>query len=102
MKSVLRAAILRWNDTGSGGVVQQTAGPFSQTVDNRSNKYGRFWPSELDQLRAVCTAAVGGKAFSLSQVSTSSAHLAWCSYLLGATYCSCGADIALVPIYELP
>ena len=29
-----------------------------------------------------------------------SAHLAWCSLNFGATYCSCGVDIAGVPIFE--
>lgn len=28
-----------------------------------------------------------------------SAHLPWCSLAFGATYCSCGADIAGVPIF---
>lgn len=28
------------------------------------------------------------------------AHRPWCSLRLGATYCSCGADIAGEPIYE--
>lgn len=29
-----------------------------------------------------------------------SAHLPWCSLNFGATYCSCGVDIAGVPIFE--
>ena len=28
-------------------------------------------------------------------------HVSWCSLMLGATYCSCGADIAGEPIYEV-
>lgn len=28
-------------------------------------------------------------------------HIPWCSLAFGATYCSCGADIAGEPIYEL-
>ncbi len=100
VKAVLRAVILRWNESGPGAVVQQAAGPFSQTVDNRSNKYGRFWPSEIEQLRSICSNSTGGKAFAVSQVSTESVHLAWCSISLGANYCSCGADIAGTPIYE--
>jgi hypothetical protein len=40
-------------------------------------------------------------AFVLDMISASSAHLDWCSYSLGALYCSCGVDIAGTPIYEL-
>jgi hypothetical protein len=40
-------------------------------------------------------------AFSVDTVSTTSAHLPWCAYTLGANYCSCGVDIAGYPIYEL-
>jgi hypothetical protein len=40
-------------------------------------------------------------AFSIDTIASSSAHLPWCSYTLGALYCSCGVDIAGTPIYEL-
>ena len=40
-------------------------------------------------------------AFSIDMVGTSTTHQPWCSLLLGATSCSCGADIAGYPIYEL-
>ncbi len=40
-------------------------------------------------------------AFAIDTYCTGSAHLAWCSYTLGALYCSCGVDIAGTPIYEL-
>lgn len=41
-------------------------------------------------------------AFAIDMVpSAGSAHLPWCSLMMGATYCSCGVDIAGVPIYEL-
>lgn len=41
-------------------------------------------------------------AFSIDMVPRAGAgHLAWCSLLLGATYCSCGVDIAGTPIYEV-
>jgi hypothetical protein len=42
-----------------------------------------------------------GGAFSVNMVGSSSAHLPWCSLSMGAAYCSCGADIAGFPIYEL-
>ena len=43
----------------------------------------------------------GGRAFDVDTVSTTTVHLPWCSLSLGALYCSCGADIAGWPIYEL-
>jgi hypothetical protein len=42
----------------------------------------------------------GGGAYSIDTVSCSTVHLPWCSLSMGALYCSCGADIAGVPIYE--
>ena len=39
-------------------------------------------------------------AFTLDLVGGGSLHLPWCSLNMGATYCSCGVDIAGVPIYE--
>jgi len=41
-------------------------------------------------------------AFAIDMVPTgSSVHLPWCNFAFGANYCSCGADIAGYPIYEL-
>jgi hypothetical protein len=42
----------------------------------------------------------GSGAFSLDMVGTASPHLPWCSLHFGATYCSCGVNIAGTPIYE--
>lgn len=45
----------------------------------------------------------GGKATAFSFTparTTRSAHLPWCNLAFGATYCSCGADIAGYPIFE--
>lgn len=43
------------------------------------------------------------KAFSVDTVPLAplSVHMPWCSLMFGATYCSCGVDIAGTPIYEL-
>lgn len=43
----------------------------------------------------------GGNAFSIRPGGTTSTHMPWCAVNMGATYCSCGADIAGWPIYEL-
>lgn len=60
--AVLRAAILRWNDSGSGAVFQQTAGPFSIMQDTRQVRRALFWPSEIEQLQAVCAQVNGGSS----------------------------------------
>jgi hypothetical protein len=39
-------------------------------------------------------------AFSVDTVGFASRHLPWCSLYFGATYCSCGVDIAGYPIFE--
>ena len=39
-------------------------------------------------------------AFSIVPSGCGSDHLPWCSLSLGALYCSCGVDIAGVPIFE--
>lgn len=57
-KAIIRGAILRWNDQGSGGTVAttQSAGAFSvsQTVDNRHSRKVAFWPSEITDLQSLC------------------------------------------------
>lgn len=40
-------------------------------------------------------------AFSIRIGYSCAAHLAWCSLMMGANYCSCGVDIAGYPIFEL-
>jgi hypothetical protein len=42
----------------------------------------------------------GSGAFTVDTVGISSPHLAWCALAFGATYCSCGVDIAGYPIFE--
>ena len=62
VKAVLRAAVLRWHERGTGAktTVQQTAGPFSQTegFDTRTleRQSGLFWPDEIASLQRVCEA----------------------------------------------
>lgn len=43
-----------------------------------------------------------GKAFSIRPGGGTSSHLAWCTLLMGGTYCSCGADLTNYeyPLYE--
>jgi len=99
VKAVLRGAILRWVDAGSGAVVQQTTGPFSATIQPQARR-SLFWPSEIEQLQGVCATQETGQAFAIDTVSaTTTYHADYCSLTLGALYCSCGADLAGYPIY---
>ena len=63
VKAILRGAILRWNDSGSGALQSQTAGPFGQVLDTRQERRGMFWPSEISQLQSLCA---GGSAYTVS------------------------------------
>jgi hypothetical protein len=65
VRAILRGAVLRWNDSGSGALQAQTAGPFGQTLDTRQERRGMFWPSDIEQLQNVC-GALGGSAYTLS------------------------------------
>lgn len=100
-KAVMRGAILRWNEAGTGAYKAQTTGPFSATLDDRERR-AMFWPSEIVQLQAICNGTDTGRAFEVDTTpATLDAHSLLCSLRFGGTYCSCGADIAGEPIYEL-
>jgi hypothetical protein len=103
VRAILRGAVLRWNETGSGAMQTQAAGPFSATVDTRQERRGMFWPSEISQLRSVCGSSSSG-AFTVDTVGTLlGGHAAICSLNFGALYCSCGAVLTndLYPLYEV-
>ena len=57
VKSVLRRAILRWDEAGAGSrkSVTETAGIYGhgETLEVSSSK-GLFWPSEIADLQAIC------------------------------------------------
>src|SRR4051794_38040500 len=65
VKAILRGALLRWNDAGTGALSAQTAGPFGQTLDTRQERRAMFWPSEIEQLQNLC-ADIGGAAYTTS------------------------------------
>lgn len=101
-KLVLLGAVKRWIEAGAGALQSQTAGPFAQVVDTRQRTGFNLWPSEIQGLQAICSSgSVGREAFSLDTAPSTTSHLPWCSINFGATYCSCGVDIAGYPIYEL-
>jgi hypothetical protein len=102
-KAVLRGAILRWNDSGSGALSAETTGPFSVTMDTRTPRRSLFWPSEIDTLTALCRSDTeDGGAFSVDTALTSTVlHATTCALNFGAQYCSCGAVLTgNLPLYD--
>ena len=64
VRAILRGAILRWNESGSGAVQSVQSGPFGQTLDTRQERRSLFWPSEIVQLQGLCS--VGGSSYTVS------------------------------------
>jgi hypothetical protein len=64
-KSVLRGAILRWNEAGTGAIVGQNAGIYGQTVDTRQPRRAMFFPSEIEALQKLCRGDDDGGAYSI-------------------------------------
>lgn len=95
-KAIIRGAILRWDEAGTGAITSESIakGPFShsQTTDTRAARRSMFWPSEIDELKGLCSAG-GSGAFSIDTVGCASQHADICALNFGATYCSCGADL---------
>jgi hypothetical protein len=103
-KLVLLGAVKRWIEAGAGAFQSQQAGPFGATVDTRQRTGFNLWPSEITALQDICTSGTTSStgAFSITPSGDYDAHVPWCSINLGATYCSCGADLAgyEYPLYE--
>jgi hypothetical protein len=77
--------------------IQQSAGPFGVTM-KPVNPAGDFYLTKQEK-KALGDGAQ--RAFGVQIAGTSCAqHLPWCNLTFGATYCSCGVDIAGVPIFE--
>lgn len=101
-KAVIRGAILRWNEAGTGALQQQQVGPFGQTLDTRQQRRGMFWPSEIEQLQDLCRGDETSGAFDIDTVGAAgrAGHADICSLNFGATYCSCGFELTrLYPLY---
>ena len=106
-KAIVRGAILRWVDAGSGALSQksETRGPFteSETFDTRQVRRAMFWPSEIQQLQDLCKSGSETGAFSVDTAGCGWAnHADICSINFGASYCSCGAVLTNLayPLYE--
>lgn len=59
IKSTLRAAILRWNDAGTGVTQTVRAGDFSHTQQYQGRR-SMFWPTEIEKLQGICAEEKGG------------------------------------------
>jgi hypothetical protein len=66
----------------------------------RSYSSGKGRVTILDEWWTLLGLTDPSGAFAIDMVGTSSLHLPWCSINFGATWCSCGVDIAGVPIFE--
>jgi hypothetical protein len=100
-KAVLRGAILRWNEAGTGAAQSQTALGFSQTLDTRQIRRAMFWPSEIEQLQKMCSGGDAG-AWSYDMLGGNTVtHADVCALNFGAQYCSCGAILTGgAPLWE--
>jgi len=101
---VMLGAVKRWAESGAGALSQQTAGPLSLSVDTRQRTGFNLRPSEIEDLQEICSSGstASSGAFSIRPSGSTGAHMPWCSLMLGALYCSCGADLTNYeyPLYE--
>lgn len=119
VRAIIVGAILRWEESGTGAKIAQSAGPFQTTLDTTNQRRSMFWPSEISDLRAVCAQFTNKgrqKAFTIDTapgVPAQGIHAPWCDVYFGLngygrppflSGCSCGSDLNnyLGPIYEEP
>lgn len=96
--AVVRRAIPSQSGYDGMESVQESAGPFSQTF-KPVNPAGDFY---LTKAEKQALGAGAQKAFGIQIAGgCGPIHLPWCNLNFGATYCSCGTDIAGEPIYEV-
>lgn len=104
-KAIIRGAIIRWDSAGSGALAteQTTAGPFARmiTTDTRTGRGRLFLPVEISALQKLCITSTR-TAFAIDTASYGDTHSSTCALRFGASYCSCGADIAGFPIFGPP
>ncbi|MCP9272773.1 hypothetical protein [Mycolicibacterium arenosum] len=90
-KAVIRGAVLRWHDSGTGASAQLTALGFSQTYDTRQTRRVLFWPSEIQQLQQMCNEDSERSAWAYDMLGAPVRnHITACSFNVSADRCSCG------------
>lgn len=95
---VIREAVVahvRRPDDATQVTVSVDEGSSSKTF--RSGK-GRV--TILDEWWTLLGLVPASGAFGVDMLGLGTVHLPWCASLLGANYCSCGADLAGIPIFE--
>jgi len=75
-----------------------TAGPFNIN-QSPANPHGDFYLTRNEK-KALGDGQQKAYSVVLTSPRSPDVHRPWCSLMFGATYCSCGADIAGEPIYE--
>ena len=64
VKTILRRAVVRESDSGTGAKVQEAAGPYSYTVDtSRANSVSFLTEEEEDALRVIVGLVKSNQAF---------------------------------------
>lgn len=69
---------------------------------SKTYRSGKGRVTILDEWWAILGLLDPRSAYSIDTVPTASVHLPWCALAFGAPYCSCGVDIAGMPIFEGP
>lgn len=106
VKTILRRAVVREAEAGTGAKTQEVAGPYSYTVDTRTaNRTSCLTEEEEDALRSIVGISKSTQVFSLdvtpSTVSPSN-HLPWCDLQFGGLICTCGVALTgYYPLYEM-
>lgn len=94
--AMVKRSMLAPSDQGAAASVQQSAGPYSQST-TFANPTGDLYLTSGERRMLKGSPQ---QAFTVSMSSHSGrAHAISCSLRFGATYCSCGSDIAGFPIY---
>lgn len=60
VKAILRNALLRWNDSGSGAITQWGAGQYQQSIDTRQPRKAMLTPTDIAELQKLCRKFNGG------------------------------------------
>jgi hypothetical protein len=66
VKAILRRAVVRWLEAGSGALQQVTVGQIGQTFDNRQDQRSMFRPDEITQLQGLCVKSSASMTLSLA------------------------------------
>lgn len=64
-KAILRKAVLRWNDAGSGAAASQTMGPFGAMIDTRQPSSATLRPPEIAELQKICRGETSGGVYAV-------------------------------------